>query len=202
MRGLVWPALLAVICLSGCATAPTFKTSVADSQARIGSVYVYSFLDLREKELGPKNLAEIERQMGEALTRHGVRNKQLWFNRAPVRDEIALNQQKRGNWFLDLGTSARVPVNEVIASNAEDEKVFNPQTRLVVFPVDTVQTSTGVRIHVRWILAEAASGKVLWSAVSTTDNMNMWKADEYPEKRAFMLVDGLVKELQRVQVFK
>ena len=202
MKLLRLPALLAVLMLSGCATAPKFTTSVADTQARISSVYIYSFLDLREKELGPRNIAALERQLAETLTNHGVRNKQLWFTRAPVREEIALNEKKKGNWFLDLGTSVRVPVNEVIASNAEDEKAFGPQCRLVVFPVSTTQTSTGMSFQMRWILAEVESGKVLWSATSNTNNMNMWKADEYPEERAAMLVDGLVKELLRVGVFK
>ncbi len=202
MKLLRWPALLAVMSLSACATAPQFTTSVADTEVRVGSVYIYSFLDLREKELGPRNIAEIERQLGDTLASHGVRSKQLWFNRAPVRDEIALNQQKRGNWFLDLGTSVRVPVNEVIASNAEDEAAFGPQSRLVVFPLDTVRTDTGVTFQMRWVLADAVTQKVIWSTTSTTSNMNMWKSDEYPEKRAFMLVDGLIKELQRVGVFK
>jgi hypothetical protein len=202
LNSLRLPALLAVLLLPACATAPKFTTSVADTQTRVGSVYIYSFLDLREKELGPRNIAEIERQLADTLSTHGVRSKQLWFNRAPVRGEIALNQEKRGNWFLDLGTSVRVPVNEVIASNAEDEKAFAPQCRLVVFPLDTTQTGTGVIFQMRWVLADIATQKVLWSATSTTNNMNMWKNDEYPEKRAFMLVDGLVKELQRVGVFK
>jgi hypothetical protein len=202
MKLLRSPALLAVLVLSGCATAPKFTTSVADTQTRVSSVYIYSFLDLREKELGPKNIAEIERQLADTLTSHGVRSKQLWFNRAPVREEIALNQQKQGNWFLDLGTSVRVPVNEVIASNAEDEKAFGPQCRLVVFPTSTTETGTGVIVQLRWLLSEVSSGKVIWSATSNTNNMNMWKFDEYPEERAFMLVDGLVKELLRVGVFK
>lgn len=184
-----------VLSLGGCASAPKFKTTGFFPSLPMTSVYVYSFLDVREHELGTNYMSEIEKQLGEALTQRGVRNKQLWFNRARIRDELALDAQTQRYW-RSIQSTEHIPVQAVMASNGADERAFAPSHVLVVFPTETAGTGVGYAYTVTWRLMDNVR-RVVWSATSRTDNVNWVKQDELPVERARALVVGLMKELDR-----
>jgi hypothetical protein len=188
--------LSVVLSLGGCASAPTFNTTTYTVSTPMESVYVYSFLDVREHELGTSYMSEIEKQLDAALTQRGVRSKQLWFNRAPIRDEIALNAQAQRNW-RSIDSSVHIPVQAVMDFNASDERAFAPTHVLVVFPTETTGTGVGFAYTVTWRLMDMKTRRLAWAATSRTDNVNWMKKDELPVERAGALVGGLMKELDR-----
>ena len=123
--------LVIILLLSACTTTSfQSKTSEYTGVTPVSAVYVYSFLDLREGNLGKKFLAEVKRQLDEALAKDGIRVKQLWFNDSPLRAQFSL---------AEIGphpsnTSTRVPVDEVIKDKLVSSLSLRQEPEFVISP--------------------------------------------------------------------
>lgn len=188
-------AFIAVLSVAGCATAPRFRTQLTPVVLRINSVYIYSFLDVREKQLGAKFLQAVQHDLQDELTQRGVRSKQLWFNSSPQRAEFSLNESAPRGFRAE--TTVRIPVLEVIGGNASDERAFGASYRLVMSPSDITNSGVGFDSQVTWILTDAKSGQVVWKATSSMSTINWMKADEDPTGRAQLFVHGLMQEMTK-----
>jgi hypothetical protein len=192
IRAAAWVAVLSV---AGCATAPKFHTQLTPVVLPINSVYIYSFLDVREKQLGVNFLQAVQHDLQDELTQHGVRSKQLWFNSSPQRAEFSLNESApRG---LRRESTVRIPVLEVIGGNASDERAFGASYRLVMSPSDITNSGVGFDSQVTWILTDVKSGQVVWRATSRMSTVNLIKVDEDPSGRAQLFVHGLMQEMAK-----
>jgi hypothetical protein len=188
-------ALFAV--LSGCAT--NFRTTQPFAgKAPPTSLYVYSFLDLREGTMGPRFLGEVRDQLGKALESRGVRQKQLWFNESPLRTEYALEAKRAGSG----ASSMRVPVGEVIAATRDEEEAFGASHRLVIFPVEVTQSNTFSGFQVRWDVIDAKTNERNWSTTSYTQHTKWFLGDENPQDRARSFVEAALTEMEKAGVFK
>lgn len=192
-------ALGAALWLGGCANAPRFNTvNAANASIQLTSVYVYSFLDVRESLIGKNMLHELETQLGERFERNGVKAEQLWFSRSPLRREISLNEEPaRSSSIYASSSTIRVPVAETIRSNAAAEVAFAPRYRLTVFPAQSRTTGGGAGYKIYWDLFDVTTNKLVWRSDSDVYNMNMWKADEMPKERAKAIVDGIFQEFAK-----
>lgn len=203
VRRLISGLLVSIVVLgtSGCAT-NNFRTPppAFAGQAPLRAVYVYSFLDLRENELGPKFLGEVQRQFAEALKAKGASSAQLSFNDSPLRAEYLLKEEPvRGS--LTRQASTRVPVGEVIATNLRAEAAFGAPYRLIVFPASLTALNTGHRFDVRWDIYDARTNVRVWSATSETLHQNWISHDESPVERAKILVEGIILQMTKAGVF-
>lgn len=185
--------------LGGCANAPRFNTvNVANAPIQLTSVYIYSFLDVRESLIGRNMLRELEEQLGERFERNGVKVAQLWFSRSQLSREISLNEEPtRSTSIYGRSSSIRVPVAETIRSNASAEVVFSPRYRLTVFPAQSRATGTGTGYKIYWDLFDVTSNQLVWRSDSDVYNMNMLAADEVPKERAKAIVDGIFSEFAK-----
>ncbi len=194
-----------VLILSGCASKPTFTAhSFYTGERLVRSIYIYSFLDLREQEVGSKFLREFKRELAAQLDGVGVKNRQLWFNDSPARAEFSKVDAPMGTTFSGQDSTTRtvikdVPIGQVVQLNSEEERTFNATHRLIVFPENTtVGGVTGYQL--RWDIIDARTGKLEWTTRSTTQNGNWWSNDEAPVERARVLVEGLISELRKNSV--
>jgi hypothetical protein len=190
-----------VLSASGCVT-NNFRTPppAFSGQAPMRAVYVYSFLDLRENELGPKFLAEVQRQLAAALKGKGASSAQLSFNDSPLRAEYLLKEEPVSG-SRTRQASTRVPVGEVIATNLQAEGTFGAPYRLIVFPVSLTALSTGHRFDVRWDIYDTRTNARVWSATSETLHQNWISHDENPAERAKILVEGIILQMGKAGVF-
>ncbi len=157
------------------------------------ALYVYSFLDVREGILGKKFLAEVQRQLGEALAADGVKSKQLWFENSPLRNDFSLAAVGQN----PASTAMRIPVEEVIKANQGDDASFGSTHRLLALPASVTSTNTSIHFMVRWVLIDAQTNKVQWSTSSASNEMRWFLGDENPVGRAKDFVDGLMVELRK-----
>ena len=179
--------VLLMLSLDGCAIAPRFvgTTQVAMTKPIIfSSIYVYSFLDIRSKELGPKMITEIQRQLEVGLKNHGVVSEQHWFENDPVASEIA-----------STGGSERIPVREVITRNAAAERKYGARYRLIVFPIQTTTGGDWAFYDFRWTVEDTITQRVVWSTTSQGKHMNWIMTDENSSQRAKVVVDGVISEM-------
>lgn len=194
MRGLMVVAIAVLV--SACGTTFNSRGQVYDGPGQVTAVYVYSFLDLREGALGKQFLVEVRRQLSDALSKEGIRTKQLWFNESPLRAQFSL-EAKGPN---PATTNTRVPVDEVVVATREDELSFGATHRLLVFPASVMMSNTGSNFDIRWTLIDAQTNKVHWSTTSFSSHMKWFLGDENPTGRATEFVDGLMAELRKSHV--
>lgn len=192
-------APLLAVALCGCATTSFQSTTGEYAEAKpVTSVYVYSFLDLRKGSLGPNFLAEVKRQLAEALAKEQIASKQLWFEDSPLRAQFSLEASGPS----PLNTSTRVPIGEVIKASQEDEKQFGASHRLVVFPAFVLTSNAGSDFNVRWDLVDAQTNQVIWTTTSRSHHMKWFLGDENAQERATTFVQGLMAELRKSKVLR
>ncbi|HET6231099.1 MAG TPA: hypothetical protein VFE05_13580 [Longimicrobiaceae bacterium] len=180
-------SLSLTLAAGGCAMAPKFvgTTSLAGSPpVSVPSVYVYSFLDLRAADLGPRMIGGVEQQLASALRSHGVESEQHRFSEDPISAE-----------FARVHGTERIPVREVIARNAADEGRFAAPYRLIIFPMQTTQSGSWYYYDFRWTLQDAKTQRVVWSTTSRGRHLNWMRSDENSTKRAQVIVDGVIGEM-------
>jgi len=191
--------LILLLGISGCVSTSFRKPPPPYSGANaFQKVYVYSFVDIREKEIGPNFMVELERAFGEALTQSGVTSEQLWFLKSPYAADYSLQQTPTG---AQKGTT-RVPVREVIVANQKAESVFGPSHRMIIFPASITTGGSGPTYDFRWDIMDVKSGHLDWTATSSTIVTNFAKADENPVERAKLMVKGIVDEMRKAGVLR
>jgi hypothetical protein len=188
-------AFIMVLALTGCATAPKFQTQVAPQTSGVNNLYIYSFLDVREKQIGANFLQEVQRDLQDELTQRGIRSKQLWFNNSPQRAQYSLTESDQRIVWRGRESTIRIPIPEVIAGNVGDERNFGARYRLVISPSGVSNTGIGFEYLVTWVMMDTRTGQVVWNASSKMKTVNLIKADEDPTGRAHLFVNGLMQEM-------
>lgn len=176
------------VILMGCVT-NEFKstTTAADGISLRGSkVYVYSFLDLRDSDLGETMVNQINMQLTRELSNSGVSMKVLNFK-----------DSEPGRSFATTNTGLSVPVRQTIESNISEEKAQGTDYRLLIFPSKMHLSGAWKFYDIRWELIDARTERPVWSSTSKGKHLTMWKNDEDPEGRAKIIVDGVVSEFKK-----
>jgi hypothetical protein len=190
------PFLVFALC-TGCAT--NFRPAQPFAgKSSVSSVYIYSFLDLREGTIGPNFLTEVRQEFARGFESRAVRTKQLWFNESPLRAQYALQSEQTGPGKSSL----RVPVDEVIAANRADEESIGTTHRLVIFPIQVSQSSSYSGFQVRWDIRDAKTNELNWSTTSYSQHQRWVGGDENPAGRAKEFVEAAIAEMEKAGVFR
>jgi hypothetical protein len=181
-------ALVGLAALAGCATRTHVDEKVLTSDTRLSGsrIYIYSFLDIRTQELGPKLVAAIHDQLEKRLVLFGASTKLIEFRRTEIGRSFAVTNQ-----------AAPVPVKDTLERNRSAELEFDAKYRLMVFPRNVSVTGTGNFFSIDWMIDDISSGKEVWYMSSRGGNMKFLMGDEFPEDRAKEILDGLFQELSR-----
>lgn len=179
-----------LMALAGCAVASNsvVKSSRPDAgvSVREGSLYVYTFLDLREAYFGADMLTALNRQLVEKLAAGGVKTKVLTFMSTDA-----------GRYFPNTGASADVPVEKVIAGNRAEETVADARYRLVVFPLTTRMIGAWFIYDLRWELIDGKTDHVVWTVKTHGRHLALWSRNEMPDDRAALIVDDFIAEMKK-----
>lgn len=184
-------ALLAcLLALTGCTFSDNgfVKSSQPDSGVTLhgSTVYVYTFLDLREGNFGPSMLTALNQQLVAKLGSTGITAKLLPFQGTET-----------GRYFPNTVASADIPVDKVVAANRTDETAAGARYRLIIFPLSTNTTGAWFIYDLRWELIDIPTGRIVWTVKSHGSHLAMWSHDEAPEGRAAVIVDGFLAEMKK-----
>ncbi len=194
-------AVILAVGLSACASKPRFNesTPIYSGTQPVTSLFIYSFLDVREQSLGKNFLRELERQLKDELSSHGVQSRQLSSLDSPYMASFSLGSTQTG--YLRTGIS--VPVAEVIQDNASVESASGASHRLVMFPKLIHRYGDGPPIYeVNWDLIDVRTGRLNWSVTSSTMHGVWLHNDEKPVERAQLMVQGIIEQMKIGRVLK
>lgn len=186
--------LAAVSVLAACATKPSIDVSNASaSDFKLQQVYIYSFLDVRESNLGRNYLAQFERILDDELQKRQVRSKQLWFKKSGTALHTAMIDKATFTSLYVRQSTTEVPVKRTIAENMADEASFGANYRLILFPKNISNNTYEVHLDIE----DTATGRLLWYATMKGGNFNWVIQDEVPEQRARLAVQSLIEALDK-----
>lgn len=176
------------IAATGCTTQPFSKTYLAQPGTHLGRkrVQIYSFLDIRERELGPQLLVEIDQQLAKAFQAASVTTQNLRFK-----------DSDPGKYISSTNMGMQIPVREAVQNHLPFEFGFSAGYRLVIFPSQVIVADAWKYYDIKWDLYDAKTGKLVWRTTSHNDGPN---DDENPQARAQALVDGVMNELRASQL--
>ena len=173
---------------------PPVMVAPAATKLQGAFVYVYSFLDVRDQQFGPRMLDQLDQQLTADLSAEGVSSKVLRFKDSTVGETFAQSGQQPGAW--GYSGSDLIPVNQTIASNAADERATGARFRLIVFPANFSTQGAWQFYDVRWILIDAATGVRVWQNVYKTSHLTWWRNDEDSVNRAKGMLAKVMADLK------
>lgn len=151
-------------------------------------LYVYDFLDIREKVYQSKVLDEIERQLMEWLTPRVGAATILRSRQTPF-----VLKRDADSWQADISTEHevdRVPVRQTIASNLSAEEQFGADHRLIIFPSSFTVSGVWRFYTIRFVLIREADQKT-WQYVYEGSHAVMLKEGERSKSRAEKIIQKL-----------
>ena len=179
----------------------TGAQSVAQSQSSSAhgslsgsTIYIYSFLDVRDQEFSVPLLEEIDRQLSVALKSADVDSKLLRFKDSTV--GFGFTQSKNIPIYGRYSSSELIPVEQTLASNQDDERSVGAKYRLIEFPANFEVSGAWRFYSIRWILIDCANGKSVLDYIYKGRNMIWLINGERAGSRAKSIVDGVVSAMR------
>ncbi len=162
-----------------------------------GTIIVYNFLDIRSEQYTPKVMGKIEPKLLACLAQYGqtatlIRSQNLPF------------VQQHPEWnalYSGVVQSVNVPIEDFIASNAEDEKAKGVQYRLNIQPTDFTIDGAWRYYTILWELVDVKTSEIVWSFEYTGRHMAMWSNSENSDARSNKIILGAFQELRGKNIF-
>jgi len=176
-----------LLAISACATndfdsARTYRNGVSLKNSKL---YIYSFMDLRDAELGKKMLVAMNNQLVDGFKKAGVAATVLNFKDSAT-----------GQYFSLSNKNVQVPVKDVILQNAANEVAAGANYRMIIFPSNMRLTGAVKFYDIKWEIYDAKSGQVVWTTISHGKNSTMWSTEENPDERAQIILEGFLNEIR------
>jgi hypothetical protein len=154
------------------------------------SIYVYSFLDVREKEYTPKVLDRFDAALTERFGALKVSTKILRYNKV---------KEKQGEFFANntsFGSSSQnIPVEQTIYRNLAEERAAQTRYRLVIFPANFESAGSWRYYEIRFVLMDTQGGRRVFEYSYTGRHMVLLSESENSEARSTKILDAFFSEL-------
>ena len=89
-----------------------------------------------------------------------------------------------------------LPLKQVVAENAADERATGARYRLVVLPSNFEVMGAGQFWNIRWSLIDIRANRVVWSTTIEGNRIIWWRTTEGAEPRAKGIVDKFMEALR------
>jgi hypothetical protein len=170
------------------------RTHMETTRLQGAFVYIYSFLDVRENDFGPRILDQIDAQLIAGFKKGGAESKVLRFKESAEGRDYA--EARTVPFRGSVRTTEHVPVNETVHSNLSDETAVGATYRLLVFPSNFVQSNAWQFFDIRFFLIDCATNKTVWQTTIKGRHLTWWKNDEGAEGRARKITDDVMGQLK------
>lgn len=157
-----------------------------------GNIIVYNFLDVRSEQYTPKVMDKIEPKLLACLTQYGQ-------TATVVRSQNLPFVQQHPQWHaLYSGEikSVNVPIEDFIASNAEEEKARGVHYRLNIHPTEFTITGAWRDYKILWELIDVTTNEVVWNYEYAGRHMAVWSNSENSDARSNKIILGAFQELR------
>jgi hypothetical protein len=174
------------------------KAYVRPSTLRGSSIFVYSFLDVRERQFGPKVLDQVDQQLIVRLRYSGIQAKILRFHDSnPGKYFMASPGTSSGSFLYGYSRSSvdHVPIGEVVYSNLAAEREAGARYRMLILPSDYQSVGAWQYYTIRWIIQDIDSFQTVWSYEYSGRHLMLWKPDENAAKRGKKFIDNALTAL-------
>lgn len=180
-------ALVFAVTLSACATVeiPKPELKVPGFVFSGSSVYIYSFLDVRDSTFGPKLLAEFDKQFAAALKEVAVTSTTLRFR-----------DSEHGGYFAPASGNVANQVLQTVTKNLANERKAGARLRLTIEPINIERQGVRHYYDIGWHLSDASTGALIWTATSKGTHMNWVSSDENEVERAKGIVDEVIRQMR------
>jgi len=185
-------AAIAAVLLSSCATA-NFDTQhkLGDVRGISGAqVYIYSFLDVRDGDLGARMVGAVNEQIGAQLAAHGVESALVTY-----RETDAARYTARSG-------SVMIPVEDIIASQLPQEEALGADYRLIIVPSEMMIYGANQSYVINWDLIDVRTGSLIWTTSLRGNRTIWWAADEDSTRRAQIFVNGVIEQMASSGLFQ
>lgn len=179
--------LVLAVTLAGCAT-----VEVREAELKVpgfvlsgSSVYIYSFLDMRDTTFGPKLLAEFDAQFAAALKASAVTSTTLRFR-----------DSEHGGYFVPVVGAVSSPVRQTIYMNLANERKSGARQRMTIEPVYIVREGARHYYDIQWTLSDTSNGSLIWTGWSKGTHASWGSSDENASGRAKSIVDDIIRRMQ------
>ena len=149
------------------------------------SVYIYSFLDARERTFGPKLIKEFDACFTAALKGAAVSSTLLHFR-----------DSEHGGYFAPVSGAMANPVRQTVYLNAAVERKAGARHRLSIEPISVTSSGSWQLYDIRWTLSDASTSALIWTTTSTGKHMSWWTADESADERVQGIVDEIIRQMK------
>jgi hypothetical protein len=157
-----------------------------------GSIIVYNFLDVRSAQYTPKVMDRIEAKLLSCLTQYRqaaaiVRSQNMPF--------VKQNPEWQAIYSGRIQTLT-VPVEDFIASNAEEEKAKSARYRLTIQPTEFTITGAWRTYKILWELVDVKTNEAVWSYEYVGRHMAMWSDSENADSRSNKIILAAFLEMR------
>lgn len=152
------------------------------------NLYIYDFLDVREKAFQPKVLDEFERQL---LAWLKPRTKATAIIRSKQTPYIV--NRDANTWQSDISSEHevdRVPVAQAIGSNRSAEQAFGADYVLIMFPAAFTFSGSWRFYTIRFVVVRKADFRS-WQYFYEGSHLVMLKESERSQSRAQKIIEKL-----------
>jgi hypothetical protein len=179
--------VLVVALIQGCASNKFVQTKIYQDGISLKgkSMYVYSFMDIRDSEFGANMLKSLNKQLISGFEVEGTKVDVLDFSDS----EAAMS--------YSMSNSGQLPVEAFISKNQDAEQFFNADYRLLIVPSQMTLQGAWKHYDVRWNLIDAKTNKIVWRAISEGSHLTGMHNDENPDGRAKTILKGLFLQLKK-----
>lgn len=130
---------------------------------RGASIYVYSFLDVRKRDFGPRTIDAFDNQLTARLAASAVHVKLLRFENTGAGHRFRPGHMYRDTYYGDgLHGEDMLPVVDVVRENQDDEAQSAAQYRLIVLPTDYYRNEQKKYYTIDWFLVDVKTGQTIW----------------------------------------
>lgn len=152
------------------------------------SIYIYSFLDVREDMFTPKVLGELDQY---------VENR---FSQVSAKSVIThFKDSETGRNFADSlsygASGAMIPIKDVVFENLNREAEVGARYRLILFPASFDVAGAWRFYRIRWDIVEISTGRRVWSYLYSGKHLVIWSNSENADGRARKIVDAAFNEM-------
>ncbi|WP_443749579.1 hypothetical protein [Asticcacaulis solisilvae] len=187
------PILVPPVPRDSASPAPSVKPNLKNA-----TVYIYSYLDLREDHFGSDMLDKVDSKLTNGLKALDVSAKIVRYKSTEVyQQSLADDEYKATNRDVSNGfrESGAVPVQKVIAEKQVDEIASGAKYRLIVFPKAFTSSGAWRFYTVTWTLYDTATNRKVWSHAYDGRDMIWWRETENAEGRSQKMVDAFIGAL-------
>ena len=179
--------LFLIVFLQGCASNSFVQTKTYQNGISLKdqSIYVYSFLDIRDNQFGSNMLKMLDEYI--------------------ISDFQSENADVKVVRFLDskiaklhsVTNDTELPIDGFILENLENEQNFSANYRLIIIPSKMRLQGAWKHYDITWQLQNVKTNMIAWKAISEGSHLTTFYPDENPDERAKKIIDSLFIQLKK-----